>query len=164
MLRVRTWSLVLLAAVAAGCGESERVEYERDLAGVGRIVEESLEALPRDPTTAIGPEHVARLADDVRDARRELSALRPPEEAEDAQARLERGLRGVATAFDELAADLEAAQTDAQKGEVFVNFATDERVDAAFEDLVAAQEAYDANGYRLFGRAGADGKTPLSER
>lgn len=150
--RAATVALVVLATSVAGCGASERVEYERDLAKVGRVVDEALEALPRDETTTIGPEQVATLADELREAAEQLSDLDPPEDAEDAQERLERGLRGIADGFDELAEDLRAAETDAQKAEVFVQFATDREVDAAFGDVLAAQEAYAAEGYRVFRR------------
>jgi hypothetical protein len=144
-------STVLLAALVAGCGGSERLEYERDLAEVGRVVDDSLEQLPNDDAETIGPEEVRRIADDLREAADQLEDLDPPSDAERAQRRLERGLRGVATAFDELAATLGDATTDAAKAELFVQFATDEQVDAAFDDLIGAQEAFAAEGYRVFG-------------
>ncbi len=142
---------VLLSTVVVGCGGSERLEYERDLAKVGRVVDDSLKALPADDSETIGPEHVTRIAGDLREAADQLEDLDPPSDAVRAQRRLERGLRGVAAAFDGLAAQLNEATTDAAKAELFVQFATDEDVDAAFDDLVGAQEAYAAEGYRVFG-------------
>lgn len=144
-------SMVLLAALVSGCGGSERLEYERDLAQVGRVVDDSLEQLPGDDAEAIGPEEVRQIADDLREAADQLEDLDPPSDAARAQRRLERGLRGVADAFDELAARLGDATTNSAKAELFVQFATDERVDAAFDDLIGAQEAYAAEGYRVFG-------------
>jgi hypothetical protein len=148
-----TLATALLVVLGAGCGGSERLEYERDLAKVGRVVDDSLEALPDDDAETIGAEHVGRIADDLREAADQLADLDPPDDATRAQARLERGLRGVATAFDELASRLEDANTDARKAELFVQFATDEDVDAAFDDVIGAQEAYAQQGYRVFGTA-----------
>jgi len=143
--------VVLVALVATGCGGSERVEYERDLAKVGQVVDDSLAELPSDDTETIGPDDVARIADDLREAANQLEDIEPPDDAAKAQERLERGLRGVAKAFDELAGDLRTARTDAAKAELFVQFATDEQVDAAFDDLIGAQEAFAAQGFRVFG-------------
>ncbi len=150
-LLLLTCATLLLAAFVAGCGGSERLEYERDLAKVGRVVDDSLEQLPDDDAETIGPEEVHDIADDLREAADQLEDLDPPKDAARAQRRLERGLRGVATAFDDLAKQLGDATTDAAKAELFVQFATDEQVDAAFDDLIGAQEAYAAEGYRVFG-------------
>jgi hypothetical protein len=144
-------STVLLAALVGGCGGSERLEYERDLAQVGRIVDDSIEQLPSDDAETIGPEQVHTIADDLREAADQLEDIDPPKDAARAQKRLERGLRGVAKAFDALAEQLGDATTDAAKAELFVQFATDEQVDAAFDDLIGAQEAFAAEGYRVFG-------------
>lgn len=146
-----TLALLLAALFAAGCGGSERVEYERDLAKVGEVVDTSLEQLPQDESQTTGPAEMAALADDLREAAEQLSDLDPPDDAKAAQQRLERGLRGVASAFDDLALELRAAEGDEEKAEVFVEFATDQRVDAAFDDIIGAQEAYSAKGYRVFG-------------
>lgn len=146
-----TLLLAVIAVLAAGCGGNERVEYERDLAKVGNVVDDALAELPQDETSTIGPEQVSTLADDLREAADQLADLDPPAGASAPQERLERGLRGIAEAFDELAADLRDAETDEQKAEVFVQFATDQQVDAAFDDVVGAQEAYAARGYRVFG-------------
>ena len=145
--------VALVAVVAAGCGKADRVEYERDLAKVGRIVDESLEQLPDDDTAAVGPSDISRIAGDLREAADQLADLEPPDDARDAQEQLEAGLRGVADAFDQLAEDLADASSDGAHADLFVKFAEDEDVDRAFEDLVAAQEAYDAEGYRVFGTA-----------
>ncbi|MCW2921094.1 MAG: hypothetical protein JWL76_968 [Thermoleophilia bacterium] len=142
---------VLLAALVGGCGGSERLEYERDLAKVGRVVDDSLEQLPGDDAETIGPEEVRSIADHLREAADQLDDLDPPKDAARAQKRLQRGLRGVAKAFDVLAKQLEDATTDSAKAELFVQFATDEQVDTAFDDLIGAQEAYAAEGYRVFG-------------
>lgn len=153
MLRATATTMLLTVAalVVVGCGGSERVEYERDLAKVGRVVDDALAALPQDDTNTIGPEQVASLADDLREAADQLADLDAPTGAGGAQDRLERGLRGIATAFDALAKDLQAATTDEQKAEVFVQFATDQQVDAAFDDVTGAQQAYASKGYRVFG-------------
>lgn len=155
--------LLLLAAalLASGCGEAERVEYERDLARIGTGVDAALAALPQDESRALGPADVARLADEVREAAEQLSDLEPPDDARAAQRRLERGLRGVAAAFEELAKKLEGASDDAEKADVFVDFATDPKVDAAFDDIIGAQERYAAEGYRVFG---ARGRGPAGQR
>ena len=152
--------LLLVAALAVGCGGSERVEYERDLAKVGKVVDDSLAELPQDDTTTVGPEEISRLADDMREAAEQLSDLDPPPGDGRPQARLERGLRGIADAFDALAADLQGATTDEAKADVFVEFYTDEQVDAAFDDVIGAQEAYAARGYRVFGRESAAESKP----
>lgn len=163
MFRVKATTLLLvaMATLAVGCGGSERVEYERDLAKVGNVVDDALAKLPQDETTTIGPEQVSTLADELREAADQLADLDPPPGAGGPQTRLERGLRGIATAFDDLAADLQKAGTDEQKAEVFVQFATDQQVDAAFDDVVGAQEAYAAKGYRVFGgtKPGAKAKS-----
>lgn len=158
--------LVALAAalVATACGGGDRVQYERDLAKVGRSVDRSLEQLPADQTSTIGPEEIRRIAEDLREAADQLDDLDPPDDAVRAQARLERGLRGVAAAFDDLAEELGRATTDAQKASLFVRFARDRTVDQAFEDVVGAQEAFAEQGYRVFGtarqRSGAPAKAP----
>ena len=153
MVRTRglACGVVLVAVVAGGCGGSERVEYERDLSKVGRVVDDSLAELPTDDAETIGPDEVARIADDLREAADQLDDIDPPDDAQRAQERLGRGLRGVATTFDDLADDLRTARTDAAKAELFVRFATDERVDTAFDDLIGAQDAFAAQGYRVFG-------------
>jgi hypothetical protein len=152
VLRLPAFALVLLvaAAAAAGCGGSQRIEYEQDLAKVGRIVDTSLAELPDDDTQTLGPAQVTSLAADLREAADQLDDLDPPDDAKDAQARLERGLRGVATAFDDLARDLKTADTDTEKAELFVQFATATKVDRAFDDVIGAQEAYARKGYRVF--------------
>lgn len=143
--------LPLLTLVVAGCGGSERLAYERDLAKVGKLVDRSLEQLPDDGGESLGAPEVRGLATDLREAADQLDDLDPPDDARTAQDRLERGLRGAAVAFDDLAGELGDAQTDEQKAELFVTFATDEEVDAAFDDLIGAQEAYSEEGYRVFG-------------
>jgi hypothetical protein len=145
--------LLLLAAAAllAGCGGSERVQYERDLAKVGKVVDDALTKLPQDESTTIGPAEISSLADTLREAADQLADLDPPPGAGAPQHRLERGLRGVAEAFDALSADLQKATTDEQKADVFVEFYTDDKVDAAFDDVVGSQEAYAARGFRVFG-------------
>lgn len=153
----RALTMILLVAVAAmlavGCGGADRLEYERDLAKVGRIVDRSLEQLPEEDGSIVGPEDVARIADDLREAADQLDDLEPPADAAKAQDRLERGLRGVAAAFDDLATELRSANSDERKADLFVSFATDEKVETAFADLLEAQEAFAREGYRVFGKA-----------
>lgn len=155
MSRTPLRMLLALAAtlLLTGCGGADRIEYERDLANVGRSVDRSLEQLPADGSSTIGPEEIRRIADDLREAADQLDDLDPPEDAASAHARLERGLRGVAAAFDDLADDLGDATTDAQKATLFVRFARDREIDQAFEDVVGAQEAFAEEGYRVFGTA-----------
>lgn len=143
--------LLVAALLAGGCGGSERAGYERDLAKIGRTVDRSLEQLPQDDSETIGPEDVARLAGDLREAANQLDDLDPPESVAPAQQQLERGMRHVADSFDALADDLRAARTDEAKAELFVEFATDEKIQAAFDDITGAQETYAAKGYRVFG-------------
>lgn len=148
--------LMLVALVLAGCGGSQRVEYERNLAKVGKLVDRSLDELPQDQTTTVGPAEITRLAEDLREAADQLADLDPPDDARKAQDRLERGLRGIADSFDDLATDLQDADTEEAKANVFVDFYTDQQVDAAFDDVIGAQEAYAAKGYRVFGSAAED--------
>jgi hypothetical protein len=143
--------LLLFAGLVAGCGGSQRVEYERDLAKVGKVVDDALAKLPQDESTTIGPEQVTQLAESLREAADQLADLDPPDDAKRPQARLEKGLRGIADSFDQLASDLQKADSDEQKADVFVDFYTDQQVDAAFDDVIGAQEAYAAKGYRVFG-------------
>jgi hypothetical protein len=155
--------LLVAAAIVGGCGGSERVEYERDLAKVGRVVDDSLAELPQDESETVGPEEISKLADDLREAADQLSDLDPPPGAGRPQARLERGLRGIADAFDKLAADLQEANTDEAKADVFVEFYTDEQVDTAFDDVIGAQQAYATRGYRVFGTATDDAAVPAAK-
>ncbi len=155
-------AVVAAATLVAGCGSSDRVEYERDLAKVGRTVDASLERVPAGDDAEIGPEEISRIADDLREAADQLDDLDPPDDAAKAQARLERGLRGVAKAFDQLASDLGSASTDSAKAELFVRFARDEKIDRAFDDLVEAQEAYAREGYRVFGKS-SDAASTVSQ-
>lgn len=140
----------LCLVLLGGCGDSGRLSYERDLAKVGRGVEKSLETLPQDDTQTIGPAQLSKLASDLREAADQLSDLEPPKDVADAQRRLERGLNGVATGFDELSSDLAAAEDDQSRSDLFVRFQADPEVDAAFEDILGAQEAFARKGYRVF--------------
>lgn len=142
------------AALLAGCGGPDRAAYERDLAKVGRRVDAALASLPQDDRSTLGAEDVAGLADDLREAANQLDDLEPPKDAAAPQRKLERGLRGVADAFDDLARDLRAANTDAARAERFVEFATDDGIERSFEDIGAAQEAYAREGYRVFRQGG----------
>ena len=153
MLRIRLLiplSALLCGLVVAGCGGPDRASYEQDLAEVGRVVDRALAAMPQDATTETGPEQVNTLAGELREAADQLDDLDPPDNAAAPQRRLERGLRGVADAFEDLAVDLTQAETDEAKAELFVAFATNEQIDRAFEDLAGAQEAYAREGYRVF--------------
>lgn len=153
MIRSRPLLLVVLATLAAllaGCGSADRVEYERELAKVGRMVDRSLAQLPGDEAETVDQADVRRIADDLREAAAQLDDIDPPEDAAEAHEQLARGMRGVANAFDELADDLDAATTDVETAEVFVRFTGSAEVDEAFDDLVAAQEALAAEGYRVF--------------
>lgn len=143
--------VLLVGFVALGCGGSQRLDYEHDLAKVGSVVDRSLAKLPKDDSETIGPEQVTSLAEDLREAADQLHDLDPPGDAVRPQRRLEHGLRGIAAAFDDLARRLTTADTDAQKAELFVQFATDEKIDSAFNDVIAAQDAYAQAGYRVFG-------------
>jgi outer membrane protein assembly factor BamE (lipoprotein component of BamABCDE complex) len=149
-------AVVAAALLAAGCGTADKVEYERDLAAVGRSVDESLERVPTGTDAQVGPEEVSRIAEDLREAADELDDMDPPEDARSAHERLARGLRGVAKAFDRLADDLGDARDDSAQAELFVRFASDQRVDRAFDDLVEAQEAFARSGYRVFGTGAKD--------
>jgi hypothetical protein len=127
------------------------VEYERDLARVGRSVDEALARVPDEPGVTIGPEVVAQLADDLAEASAKLSDLDPPDEdAARAQKQLQRGLDGVAAAFDELARDLAELEGDEAKAERFVEFASDPKIESAFDDIARAQQKYAQAGYRVF--------------
>jgi hypothetical protein len=143
----------LLAIV--GCGGSARADYEQDLAQVGRGVDDSLARIPTDGSQPIDSTDIARIADDLREAADQLDDLEPPEDAAKAQARLQRGLRGVANVFDELSSELGEAQSDSAKAELFVRFANDEAAESAFDDLIGAQERFATAGYRVFGTAPA---------
>jgi hypothetical protein len=155
--RLALATLLLAAAIGvAGCGGSERVAYERDLAKVGKVVDDALSELPQDEGSTVGPAEISQIADALREAADQLEDLDPPPGAGRPQQRLERGLRGIADAFDALAADLQAATTDEQKADVFTEFYTDEQVDSAFDDVVVAQEAYSARGYRVWGPKAAE--------
>ncbi|MCW2925044.1 MAG: hypothetical protein JWM98_2448 [Thermoleophilia bacterium] len=143
-------AIVLAGLLLAGCGDSERLTYERDLTKVGRDVERALDALPQDDTRTIGPGELSKLASQLREAADQLDDLDPPKGVGDAQRRLGHGLRGVATGFDDLASNLRAATDDQARSELFIEFQADEHVDAAFEDILAAQAAYSAKGYRVF--------------
>jgi len=142
--------LLVVALVCAGCGGSDRPEYERGLAKVGRSVDRALAKLPTDATSSPGPDQIATLANDLEASADDLDDLSTPEDAKAPERKLERGLRGVATAFAGLATDLRGAQTDVAKAELFVSFATDADIDRAFEDLSSAQEDYAKVGYRVF--------------
>lgn len=140
-----------LLLAAAGCGESERVVYKRELAAVGRTVDQALAKVPADGARPVGPADIERIAGDLRAAADQLDELDPPADAARSQARLQRGLRGVATTFDDLSKDLRGAQTNEQKAELFVRFANDEHAERAFDDLIGAQESFAEDGYRVFG-------------
>ena len=152
----RTAATSLAAAVlVAGCGSSDRLEYERDVAKAGRTVDKALERYGDTADGAVDADDVAMIASELREAADQLEDLDPPTDAAAAQTRLVTGLRGVATAYDELAADLREAQEDRERAELFVAFDADPKVNEAFEDLAGAHEAYLREGYRVFGEAPA---------
>ena len=137
-------------ALCVGCGGDERAEYQQELTAVGATVSGALDALPQDDDTVVGAAEVAKLADELEAAADQLDELDPPEDVAAAHRRLLRGLRGVAKTFDALARDLDDATTESAKAELFVAFATDERVNESFTDLIGAQEAFAAKDYRIF--------------
>jgi len=146
-----TFTLLLATAlVAAGCGGSDRADYEQELAKVGDVVEQALDRLPEDQAEALTAENVRALAEELDDAASELADLDPPKDAASAHKSLHSGLRGVASSFDQLADDLGEARTDSEKARVFVAFATDQGIGRAFEQLGDAQESYARNDYRVF--------------
>jgi hypothetical protein len=145
--------LLLLALLLAGCGGADRTEYQADLARAGDSLETALDELPETDRATLGPDDVDSIADDVRAAAEEIADLEPPDDAVKPQRRLVKGLRGVAESFDELATDLRKVQTDDEKAELFVSFATDPDVTTAFEDVSASQAAFVEAGYRVFGDA-----------
>jgi hypothetical protein len=144
-------ALLLTALVVAGCGSSHRLDYEHDVRGIGLSVDAALAKLPTDDSSTIGTPQLRVLADDLREAADQLADLDPPDDVASAQTRLERGLRGVADAYDRLATRLDRAHGHAEQADVWVAFTTDPKVDAAFEDIEAAHEQYAREGYRVFG-------------
>ncbi|MCW2961088.1 MAG: hypothetical protein JWM25_1232 [Thermoleophilia bacterium] len=149
----RAFALLLLAVLLAGCGGPDRAEYQADLVRAGDVITTALDEMPQTDRATLGPDDVDSIADDVREAADEIADLDPPDDAAKPQRRLVRGLRGVAAAFEDLATDLRKVQTDEQKAELFVKFATDPDVTTAFEDVSASQAAYVEAGYRVFGKA-----------
>lgn len=140
-----------MAALAlAACGSSDKAEYKHELAAVGRIVDRSLEQIPEDEISTATPADLRRIASDLRKAVRKLNELDPPEGLEKAQKQLGSGMEGVANAYETFADDLENAQEDTDKAEVFVRFVNDPKVEIAFDRIEAAQELYSKRGYRVF--------------
>lgn len=144
-------TLVLAAAVVlAGCGGDPKVEYRADLRGIGDQVAAALDEIPTDGDQPIEPTQIAALAEDLREAADELDDLDPPDDARAPQKRFVRGLRGVAAALTALARDLKRSPDETAQAERFVEFASDEKIEKAFDDLAGAQEAYAREGYRIF--------------
>ena len=141
-----------LALLLAGCGGDARVNYQRDLSEAGATVAAALDKLPRDETTTVTPAQLHGLADQLRDASGDIEGLDAPDDAvQKAQDQLGSGLKGVAEAFDGLADDLDGAVDDDAKAELFVAFASDTKIDAAFADISEAQSKYAAAGFHVFG-------------
>ncbi|MBC7460064.1 MAG: hypothetical protein H7287_01745 [Thermoleophilia bacterium] len=154
-MRLLHLSVVLLAAalLLAGCGADARVSYQRDLSAGGAKVAAALDQLPRDETTTVTPTQVHALADQLRDASGEIDGLDAPDDAtQRAQQQITSGLTGVADAFDGLADKLDQAGDDDAKAELFVAFASDPKIDAAFADISEAQAKYATAGFHVFGR------------
>ncbi|MCW2973168.1 MAG: hypothetical protein JWN72_1441 [Thermoleophilia bacterium] len=148
--------LVAAALLAAGCGGDARASYQRDLAEAGATVSRALDKLPRDETTTVTPTQVHDLADELRDASGDIDGLDAPDEAtQKAQDQMTSGLTGVADAFDGLADELDGAGDDDAKAELFVAFASDTKIDAAFADISEAQAKYAAAGFHVFGKGPA---------
>lgn len=144
-------SALLVCALVAGCGEDPEAKYQRELREVGVQVAASLEQMPTDREQPIEPAEIARLATRLRAAAEALHGVDAPENARAPQRRFERGLRGVASALEELARDLEDAGDDeAAQAERFVEFATNQRIERSFDDLAEAQDEFARAGFRVF--------------
>lgn len=145
---------LLLALVAAGCGESDEVTYKRDLLDVGKTIERALAQMPNaDTDEVVDSTMLRKLATQLAKAADELRSLDPPNEVSAAHAQMLKGLEGADQALVELADDLDKARDEIHQSELFVEFASNEQNEAAFNDLASAQEAYDAAGYRVFDTA-----------
>lgn len=150
-------TLVFLLAgmlLAAGCGGSSRDAYQQDLTQVGGIVERALAKMPADEQTTVTPDQVHELADQLRDASNDLDGLDAPKGAVAPQAKMVHGLSNVADAFDGLADDLAAAKDDEAKAELFVAFASNTKIDDAFNDIAAAQTELANQGFHVFRKGG----------
>jgi hypothetical protein len=94
-------AVLLLAACGGGGGRLSHDAYQRELRSVARPLEATL-LRPEAPTA--GRAAITRRVDEVqqalRRAARRLEALRPPKDAEDANAHLVGGLRQYAAALD----------------------------------------------------------------
>lgn len=142
-------ALVLATLVASGCGEDPKVAYQRDLRAVGARIERALKQLPSGQQT-VSARDIRALSEALDEAADDLDDIDAPENVADAQRRFVRGLRGASAAYADLARELAAADTDAERADVFVSFATDDSIDSAFTDMSGAQETLAAAGFRLF--------------
>jgi hypothetical protein len=136
--------------LVAGCGEDERVAYQRDLSRATNGVEDALDQGSLGPTAAVGPAEVERIAAALRTSAEDVDGLDAPDDVADEQLQLVRGLAGVADSFEQLADQLRRAESETERAELFVAFTTDERAEQAFDDLESAQDGFARAGLRVF--------------
>jgi hypothetical protein len=151
-------TFVAVSLLAASCGGDPRVNYQTDLTQVGATVTSALGRVPSDSTSEITPKQVHDLAGQLRSAASSLDGIGAPKGASMAQVQMVHGLDGVADAFDGLATKLDTAHTDEAKAELFVAFASDTKIDSAFNDISEAQAKYATAGFHMF----ATGQVPTA--
>jgi hypothetical protein len=109
--------LATVALVAAGCGGTSKEDYEKEIDGIGQTLDEQFTDIGRDIQSSGSLENAAddveKGADALDDAAADLEDIDPPDDAEEAHAKIVAGVRSLADDFREAARA--AGANDAQK-------------------------------------------------
>lgn len=138
----------LLVPFVAACGSStlDKRDYQDKVTKVGDAAESQLHGVVdgNSPPTA---EQMQRAGSVFQQAARDLGKLEPPTKVAKAHKQLVDGFQLLGDSFARYSDNLARANSDADRAQVFVDFAADTKVQRAFDDLTAAQAAFRTAGY-----------------
>jgi hypothetical protein len=148
MSRYLALGLAAAALVAAGCGGTSKDDYEDEINRIGETLDEEFTQIGRELQASGG---LANAADEVREgaeaydaAAAELEDIEPPEDAEEAHAKI---VAGVELLADDLRVAARAAAADdaARVQELFADLESRE----GYRRILEAREELETAGYAV---------------
>ena len=140
--------LAAVALVAAGCGGTSKEDYEGELDQIGESLDEQLTEISRDVQSSGSLENAAddieKGADALDEAAGDFDDIDPPDDAEDAHAKIVDGVEALAGDFRE-AADAARANDAATVLELFSDIEASE----GFKKIDEARKQLKAEGYNV---------------